>query len=158
MTAREWLSLAVRLGVVAALAAALVHGWRSGNTLVAVVAAVNLVGLSAVMLSSPVMQLCEMLLRSAKGMALRPEEGRWREFRSVPVAVRLMDGVFFVRESDARKICGDEWPQQPPATVQFPGEKGSFLRARLLAAELERGKPMPSMRVMGFVRWLNTLQ
>lgn len=158
MTAREWLSLALRLAVLSALAAALVHGWSSGNTLLAVVAAVNLVGLGAVMLSSPVMQLCELLIRSAKGMALREEEGRWREFRSVPVAVRHMDGVFFVRASDARKICGDEWPHQPPATIQLPGEKGHFLRAHLLAAELERSKPMPSMRVMGFVRWLNTLQ
>lgn len=158
MSLREWLSLALRLGVLAALAAALVHGWRSGNAMVAVLAAVNLIGLGAVMLSSPLMQLSDLLLRSTRSMALRGEEGRWREFRSVPVAVRRMDGEFFVREADARMVCGDEWPRQPPATVQLPGERGPFLRARLLATELERGQPMPSMRLMGFVRWLNTLQ
>lgn len=158
MSAREWLSLALRLGVMAALAAALVHGWRTGNAMVAVLAAVNLIGLGAVMLSSPLMQLSEMMLRATKSQALRVEEGRWREFRSVPVAVRRMDGDFFVRETDARKVCGDEWPRHPPATVRLPGERGPFLRARLLAAELERSSPMPSMRLMGFVRWLNTLQ
>lgn len=158
MSAREWLSLALRLGVMAALAAALVHGWRTGNAMVAVLAAVNLIGLGAVMLSSPLMQFSEMMLRGTKGLALRVEEGRWREFRNVPVAVRRMDGDFFVREADARKVCGDEWPRQPPATVRLPGERGRFLRARLLAAELERGSPMPSMRLMAFVRWLNTLQ
>lgn len=158
MSPREWLSLALRLGLLAVLAALLVHGWRTGNAMMAVLAAVNLIGLGAVLLSSPLMQLSEMMLRGTKGLALRVEEGRWREFRSKPVAVRQVDGDFFVRLEDARKICGQEWPPQVPATVQLPGERKPFVRARLLAAELERGAPMPSLRLMAFVRWLNTLQ
>lgn len=155
---KRWLSLAVRLGVIGGLVALLVRGWSQGNAMMAVLAAVNLIGLGAVMLASPAMDLTAFLFRSTRSAALRPEEGRWREFRGVPVTVRRLDHEFFVRVSDARKVCGAAWPQTLAAARSIPGERGEFLRARLLADNLERIDPMPDMRLMAFVHWLRTLR
>ncbi len=155
---KRWLSLAVRLGVVGALVALLVRGWTQGNVMMAVLAAVNLIGLGALMLATPAMDLTAFVFRATRTAALRPEEGRWREFRGVPVTVRHVDHDFFVRVSDARKVCGAAWPQTLAATRSVPGERGEFLRARLLADNLERLDPMPDMRLMAFVHWLRTLR
>ncbi len=157
MPARLLWTLLFRLGLLLAFFSLLRWLFLNGAGLLTIPSIAIGVTLASVLLPKPLIATASVFKRWWRERLWAGEAGRWHAFRGVPIAVRHLDGVAWVRCSDVAKVWDVPLPPDQPARQSLPGEWGDFARAALVRKVLMRMEPMPDPRRAAFLQWLAAL-
>ncbi|UXH76676.1 hypothetical protein [Roseateles amylovorans] len=154
MSPRLLVKLLVRISLVLAFFSLLRWLFLNGAGLLSIPTIAMGIVLAAVILPMPLIEAASVFKRWWRERLWAGESGRWHAFHGVPVAVRHLDGVAWVRCSDVAKVWGSPLPPDQPARQGLPGERGDFARASLVRRALLQIEPMPEPRRAAFLQWL----
>jgi hypothetical protein len=130
------------------------HAARIGEPMLVIPAMMVAVGLFAMLVPRALFDAASDAWDAWRHALWAPEDGRWRTFRGIPVALRFHDGDLWVRWQDVERAWQTPISALQPAVHTLPGERGDFARVSLVLRCLRVSERVPQPRQAAFLLWL----